>query len=203
MDVGEFSMNSHMDGSAPPAQTVAAQFDAAAQDKTTHPVAVFFHLFFKGAALFCFTILRLLTDSFIVTFIVCVFALAFDFWVVKNVTGRLLVGLRWWNEILEDGSNKWIFESRADNKVVSRYDSLMFWGGIYLTPPCWVVLGLLFSGFQLQWLIVVVIALVLSCANLAGYWKCQKDASKRLRNFLTQQAVSVAVNNMQSGAAAV
>jgi hypothetical protein len=25
--------------------------------------------------------------------------LAFDFWTVKNVTGRLLVGLRWWNEV--------------------------------------------------------------------------------------------------------
>lgn len=28
---------------------------------------------------------------------------AFDFWTVKNVTGRLLVGLRWWSEPRVDG----------------------------------------------------------------------------------------------------
>lgn len=26
---------------------------------------------------------------------------AVDFWITKNVTGRLLVGLRWWEEIDE------------------------------------------------------------------------------------------------------
>lgn len=39
--------------------------------------------------------------------------LAFDFWVVKNVSGRLLVGLRWWHEVQPDGSDRWIFESRS------------------------------------------------------------------------------------------
>ena len=38
--------------------------------------------------------------------------LAADFWTVKNITGRLLVGLRWWNKVNEDGSTEWIFESR-------------------------------------------------------------------------------------------
>ena len=32
------------------------------------------------------------------TFIIVVVLSAFDFWTVKNVTGRLLVGLRWWND---------------------------------------------------------------------------------------------------------
>ena len=35
-----------------------------------------------------------------------------DFWTVKNITGRLLVGLRWWNHIDENGQSKWIFENR-------------------------------------------------------------------------------------------
>ena len=53
--------------------------------------------------------------------------LALDFWTVKNVSGRLLVGLRWRNEVLQaaiqaiafnnsqvsaDGTAKWVFESR-------------------------------------------------------------------------------------------
>ena len=32
---------------------------------------------------------------------------------VKNVSGRLLVGLRWWNEVTDEGSN-WRFESLAE-----------------------------------------------------------------------------------------
>lgn len=30
----------------------------------------------------------------------------------ENVTGRLLVGLRWWNQVNEDGHSHWMFESR-------------------------------------------------------------------------------------------
>eukprot|EP01050_Picozoa_sp_SAG11_P010429 SAG11_NODE_1041_length_6056_cov_5.902468_6_plen_102_part_00 len=33
--------------------------------------------------------------------VLCILLLAMDFWTVKNVSGRLLVGLRWWNEIME------------------------------------------------------------------------------------------------------
>lgn len=35
---------------------------------------------------------------------------ALDFWVVKNVSGRILVGLRWWNEIDDNGESVWRFE---------------------------------------------------------------------------------------------
>lgn len=42
-------------------------------------------------------------DSFVIIFVVMVLLAALDFWVVKNVSGRILVGLRWWNEINEAG----------------------------------------------------------------------------------------------------
>ena len=45
-------------------------------------------------------------------FIAVILLLAFDFWTVKNVTGRLLVGLRWWNRVKEDGTSEWVFESK-------------------------------------------------------------------------------------------
>ena len=57
------------------------------------------------------------TTDFIFTFVVIVLLLSFDFWTVKNITGRLLVGLRWWNEIKEDGSEEWIFESKEVRRV--------------------------------------------------------------------------------------
>lgn len=34
----------------------------------------------------------------VITFIVVVILAALDFWTVKNVSGRLLLGLRWWSE---------------------------------------------------------------------------------------------------------
>ncbi len=42
----------------------------------------------------------------------------------QNVTGRLLVGLRWWNDVKDDGSNIWIFEShpvRASEPMAAAY----------------------------------------------------------------------------------
>lgn len=39
--------------------------------------------------------------------------LALDFWTVRNVSGRVLVGLRFWNQVDEDGTSFWVFESRS------------------------------------------------------------------------------------------
>jgi hypothetical protein len=45
--------------------------------------------------------------------IVCICAV--DFWYTKNISGRLLVGLRWWEEIEEvSGKSIWVFECRVD-----------------------------------------------------------------------------------------
>lgn len=52
------------------------------------------------------------SSSFVNVFVVCVLLLAFDFWTVKNVSGRLMVGLRWWSEVQDDGSQHWRFEAQ-------------------------------------------------------------------------------------------
>ena len=49
---------------------------------------------FKVAAILCFFFLNAIIGNEIITFIVVVLLAAFDFWTVKNVTGRLLVNLR-------------------------------------------------------------------------------------------------------------
>lgn len=50
-------------------------------------------------------------SNFVIIFVITVFLSALDFWVVKNVSGRILVGLRWWNEINDLGESVWKFES--------------------------------------------------------------------------------------------
>lgn len=49
--------------------------------------------------------------------------LAADFYYLKNIAGRRLVGLRWWNEVdTGTGDSHWVFESQdrsgADGGVV-------------------------------------------------------------------------------------
>lgn len=76
-----------------------------------HPWVAFFHLFFKAAALLTYGFGTWFSSNFVLIFVICILLLAMDFWTVKNVAGRLLVGLRWWNEIKEDGESVWVFES--------------------------------------------------------------------------------------------
>ena len=78
-----------------------------------HPVASFFHVAFKLAALVTYVTCEWFETHFVLNFVTCVLLLAGDFWVTKNVSGRLLVGLRYWNEIDDAGVSTWRFESRT------------------------------------------------------------------------------------------
>ncbi|XP_023616890.1 Golgi apparatus membrane protein TVP23 homolog B isoform X2 [Myotis lucifugus] len=116
--------------------------------------------------------------------------LSCDFWAVKNVTGRLMVGLRWWNHIDEDGKSHWVFESRKaspqENKNVSEAESRIFWLGLIACPVLWVIFAFsaLFS-FRLKWLAVVTMGVVLQGANLYGYIRCKVGSRKNLTSMAT------------------
>lgn len=70
----------------------------------------FFFLPWQAAALAFYILSALFIDNFVIIFVVTVLLVALDFWVVKNVSGRILVGLRWWNEINDLGESVWRFE---------------------------------------------------------------------------------------------
>jgi len=76
------------------------------------PFAVFFHLIFRIFSIVTYLLCGMFSIGFIVSFVVIIILLSIDFWTVKNITGRLLVGLRWWNYVDEDGVSHWMFESR-------------------------------------------------------------------------------------------
>ena len=101
-----------------------------------NPAIVFFTLLFKGLAIILFLVLDIFGVSQALIFILVVILSAFDFWFVKNVSGRILVGLRWWNEVKEDGSEVWIFESDHEKSATS-IDTTIFWGSLYITPLFW------------------------------------------------------------------
>ncbi|CAB3379228.1 Hypothetical predicted protein [Cloeon dipterum] len=93
-----------------------------------HPYVTFFHLAFRGAALVVYLLCGLFSNSFIASFIFIVFLHSLDFWTVKNVTGRLMVGLRWWNYIDDNGESHWVFESRKVRKALFFLITLVLMG---------------------------------------------------------------------------
>ncbi|KAI8377438.1 uncharacterized protein BYT42DRAFT_469762, partial [Radiomyces spectabilis] len=141
----------------------------------SHPIAAFFFLAFRLGAILMYLLGSFFTDNFTLVFVVTILLLAFDFWTVKNVSGRLLVGLRWWNEIQEDGSNKWVFESAHPDRQGNSADARLFWWVLYATPVLWILLALT-CIFTLKgsWLVIVVIAIILNVANVYGYTQCDK-----------------------------
>ncbi len=125
--------------------------------------------------------------NFITIFVICIILLAFDFWTVKNITGRLLVGLRWWSYIREDGSNEWIFESLEDMADISNFDSKIFWGALYASPAAWSILLILgIFRLKIEYLPVVIAAISLNGANVMGYLKCSSSAKSKMQNLVQQ-----------------
>ena len=97
-------------------------------EEKRHKMTTLFHVLFKGLAILVYLFANWISWNFVVSFVAIVLLVSFDFWTVKNISGRLLVGLRWWNEVdEEDGSNRWIFESRPDGKNVNAYEANIFW----------------------------------------------------------------------------
>ncbi|KAF7203730.1 Golgi apparatus membrane protein TVP23-like protein B-like [Nothobranchius furzeri] len=145
-----------------------AEEDAGRKSKmgVKHPVASFFHLFFRVSAALVYLLCDLLSGSFIASMVTIILLLSCDFWTVKNVTGRLMVGLRWWNQVDDDGRSRWVFESRKVLHVcvlgVKHVMTLL-----YLCQP------------------LVIMGLVLQGANLYGYVKCKVGAKTSLRNMAT------------------
>eukprot|EP01038_Epipyxis_sp_PR26KG_P004988 gene4988-6973_t len=153
--------------------------------QSKHPFAILFHLLFKSLALFIYVFGNWITSNFIFIFVICIVLLAFDFWTVKNVSGRLLVGLRWWSYVKEDGSNEWTFESLEDMTEISTVDSRIFWGALYLNPLCWAVLFLIdLIKFEFEYLPVVIAALLMNTANTIGYIKCSSSAKNRMQSLV-------------------
>ena len=95
---------------------------------------------FKAAAIFSYLIIGSIIDSSIITFILVIMFSSLDFWVVKNVTGRLLVGLRWWSEIDKNGKETWRFENPDDSRNTNMVDSAFFWTSQVVGTAVWALL---------------------------------------------------------------
>lgn len=175
--------------------------------QSSHPTALIFHYLFRTLAITAYLLCSWFSSNFILNFVIITLLLAFDFWTVKNITGRLLVGLRWWNEIKADGSNHWVFESRTttvgasktgsnSQSLTNAVDRRLFWLALYGYLVVWVLFGIIgIIGLKIEWLTIVAIAISLNLANVIGYSKCDKEAKKRLKNMVGQSLFQTFVAN--------
>ncbi|OXB70833.1 UNVERIFIED_CONTAM: hypothetical protein H355_003769 [Colinus virginianus] len=126
--------------------------------KIRHPLATFFHLFFRVSAIITYLFCDWFSNSYVDCFVTILLLLSFDFWSVKNVTGRLLVGLHWWNQIDEDGKSHWVFEAKKVPTIAAstEAEARIFWLGLIICPVIWTVFffSTLFS-LNMKWLILV------------------------------------------------
>ncbi|KAK1223789.1 Golgi apparatus membrane protein tvp23 [Marasmius sp. AFHP31] len=151
--------------------------------QSTHPVVLFFLYFFRIAAITLYLLAETVVDNYVLSTVLVVVLLAMDFWNCRNVAGRTLVGLRFWNQVDDDGESYWVFESRDPSRPANPVDSKMFWIAIYVFPALWVALLLVcIIRFGLSYLPIVILALIFNITNAVGFTYADRDSKQRWAN---------------------
>ncbi|KAK3636405.1 Golgi apparatus membrane protein tvp23 [Elasticomyces elasticus] len=169
---------------------------------SVHPITLVTFLSFRISSLLVYLLGLLFTTNFVLIFIITILLLAADFYYLKNIAGRRLVGLRWWNEVNgSTGDSHWVFESAPQpnepgGKTVNATDKRFFWLALYAQPALWVglavvavvrlhfiwltLVGAYIPYSLLVWMMgweaneAIVIALVLTITNTLAFSRCDK-----------------------------
>ncbi|KRX10756.1 hypothetical protein PPERSA_04923 [Pseudocohnilembus persalinus] len=122
---------------------------------------------------------------------------AFDFWTVKNITGRLLVGLRWWSETMENGEDNWVFECHIKEKTETTINDTVFWGAQTIFVLIWglfLVINIL--SIDISTGCTVLFAMQQTGINLYYYYKCSRVQKQRIKKFATEIGTDIAYKLM-------
>ncbi|EFW99526.1 clathrin-coated vesicle protein [Grosmannia clavigera kw1407] len=145
---------------------------------STHPITLLTYLGIRIGSLLVYLFGLLFTANKVLVFIITILLLAADFYYLKNIAGRRLVGLRWWNEVdPQSGDSHWVFESSdpASGRVNNATDSRFFWLALYVQPLSWSGLCILaIFRFNILWLPLLAIALALTITNALAFSRCDK-----------------------------
>jgi hypothetical protein len=56
-----------------------------------------------------------------------IFFVVIDFWVTKNISGRRMIGIRWYFDNDQYGTERFYFECRANPELLSATNVRLFW----------------------------------------------------------------------------
>ncbi|KAF5313270.1 hypothetical protein D9619_003034 [Psilocybe cf. subviscida] len=161
--------------------------------QSSHPLALFFLYFFRIAAVAVYILAGWFTENFVLTTVIVVVLLAMDFWNCRNVSGRVLVGLRFWNQVDEDGESYWVFESRDPSRPANPIDSKHTLRltqdapqiALYVFPALWIALLIVsLLKFGLSFIPIIILALVFNFTNVIGFTYADRDAKQKWANEL-------------------
>ncbi|GKT14188.1 Golgi apparatus membrane protein TVP23-like protein [Aduncisulcus paluster] len=164
--------------------------------KTTHPVAIVFMCIFKICGIVFYWTKNWLG---LIGFILVILCDAFDFWTVKNICGRYLVGLRYWNIPMSNNTTKWLFESRSAGAEIGKFDSSWFWIWLWVWPILWLLFGIVnFFGFKLDNLLLNILGIGFGMVNAIGFMKCQGDYKKQIKALGKKAALKGLAKTMET-----
>ena len=143
--------------------------------KSSQPKIALITVSIKLLALFFFLFLNIFTSNEALVMIVVILLDAADFWYTKNISGRILVGLRWWNNYNQNTQeNVWVFESKNEIKE-SNIDRKTFWFSLYGFAAIWLILFVLECIlFNFIWAFLCLISLAIAGTNVYGFFRCSK-----------------------------
>ncbi|XP_038007473.1 Golgi apparatus membrane protein TVP23 homolog A isoform X3 [Motacilla alba alba] len=136
-----------------------------------HPLATFFHLFFRVSAIVTYLFCDWFSNSFVACFVTILLLLSFDFWSVKVPT------------------------IAASTEAEAR----IFWLGLIICPVIWTMFffSTLFS-LKLKWLALVIAGISLQTANLYGYIHCKLGGQKTISRVTSKLFGTTDVPKRQS-----
>ena len=148
--------------------------------KSRNPQVALVTVSLKLLAILFFLFFSIFTSNEAFVMITVVLLVAADFWYTKNISGRILVGLRWWNTVDQNTQeNKWTFESKNEIKE-SNMDRRTFWFSLYGFTGIWAIL-FIWECIRLNftWAFLCLIALIISGTNVVGFFRCSKIQQKK------------------------
>ena len=170
--------------------------------KSRHPIITGFHVGLKALSIILYILFFFLLDGyFVISFSLCLLLTAVDFWMTKNINGRLLAGLRYWNKINEDGSSQWVFEALESHQKVrlSHSELIIFWATLIICPILWFgTCFLMFFTISFNYLCLSIICLVMQISNLIGFIRCARGSravlKRKAKKVAVEQGTKAAIN---------
>ncbi|PIL32030.1 hypothetical protein GSI_06734 [Ganoderma sinense ZZ0214-1] len=151
--------------------------------QSAHPAVLFFLYLFRTVAITVYILSGFFISNYVLSSVIVVVLLAMDFWNCRNVAGRRLVGLRYWNQVDDDGESYWVFESRDI--------------AVYTFPLLWLALLIVsILKFNLSFVPIVVLALVFNVTNAIGFTYADRDAKQKWANNLASSGWSMGMGGI-------
>ena len=123
--------------------------------KDENNLVVVFTVLFKVVSVIFYLLFNVFLKDDILLFIIVILLTALDFYTVKNISGRLLIGMRWWTEIdLSTGLENWHFESHENTFQPVPAHSNLFWSSQLFITIFWLLIAFLnLISLKLYWVI--------------------------------------------------